>query len=90
MLRARRIAPSPAWSAADGRLRLPGAAVRHHRSCISAASAGLDVECNRCKTRAVLPSMRSDRRVDTPLWKLEPSLKMPILQDRQYGRRWCT
>jgi hypothetical protein len=33
------------------------------------------VECNRCKTRASLPLDAVRRPRDTPLWKLEASLK---------------
>jgi hypothetical protein len=35
----------------------------------------LEVECNRCKTRASLPLDAIRRPRDTPLWKLEASLK---------------
>jgi len=35
----------------------------------------LEVECNRCKTRASLPLDAIRRPRDTPLWKLEGSLK---------------
>jgi len=35
----------------------------------------LEVECNRCKTRASLPLDAIRRPKDTPLWKLEASLK---------------
>jgi hypothetical protein len=35
----------------------------------------LEVECNRCKTRASLPLDAIRRARDTPLWKLEASLK---------------
>src|SRR6266850_1405230 len=35
----------------------------------------LEVECNRCKTRASLPLDAIRRPRETPLWKLEASLK---------------
>jgi hypothetical protein len=35
----------------------------------------LEVECHRCKTRASLPLDAIRRPRDTPLWKLEASLK---------------
>jgi hypothetical protein len=35
----------------------------------------LEVECNRCKTRASLPLDAIRRPPDTPIWKLESSLK---------------
>ena len=43
--------------------------------CLSGGLAWLEVECNRCKTRASLPldAIRLPR--DTPIWKLEASLK---------------
>ena len=43
--------------------------------CISGGMAWLEVECNRCKTRASLPLDAIRRPRDTPLWKLEASLK---------------
>jgi hypothetical protein len=36
---------------------------------------GLEVECNRCKTRASLPLDATRRPSDTAIWKLEASLK---------------
>ncbi len=35
----------------------------------------LEVECNRCKTRASLPLDAIRRPGDTPIWKLEAALK---------------
>src|SRR3954469_6635326 len=35
----------------------------------------LEVECNRCKTRASLPFADIRRPRDTPIWKLEAALK---------------
>ena len=35
----------------------------------------LEVECNRCKARASLPLDAIRRPRDTPIWKLEASLK---------------
>jgi hypothetical protein len=43
--------------------------------CISGGLGWLEVECNRCKTRASLPLDAIRRPRDTPLWKLEASLK---------------
>jgi len=43
--------------------------------CIHAGLSWLEVECNRCKTRASLPLNAIRRPRDTPLWKLEASLK---------------
>ena len=43
--------------------------------CIHGGLGWLEVECNRCKTRASLPLYDIRRPRDTPLWKLEASLK---------------
>jgi hypothetical protein len=43
--------------------------------CIHGGLGWLEVECNRCKTRASLPLDAIRRPRDTPLWKLEASLK---------------
>jgi hypothetical protein len=47
--------------------------------CLNGGLRWLEVECNRCKTRASLPLEAIRRPRDTPLWKLEASLKMPQL-----------
>jgi hypothetical protein len=39
--------------------------------CISGGLGWLEVECNRCKTRARLPLDAMRRPRDTPIWKLE-------------------
>ena len=43
--------------------------------CLSGGLSWLEVECNRCKTRASLPLGAIRRPRDTPIWKLEASLK---------------
>ena len=43
--------------------------------CLKGGLGWLEVECNRCKTRASLPLDAIRRPRDTPLWKLEASLK---------------
>jgi len=43
--------------------------------CINGGLGWLEVECNRCKTRASMPLDAIRRPRDTPLWKLEASLK---------------
>lgn len=43
--------------------------------CVNGGLVWLEVECNRCKTRASLPLDAIHRPRDTPLWKLEASLK---------------
>src|SRR5438876_3348265 len=43
--------------------------------CLSGDLGWFEVECNRCKTRASLPLDAIRRLRDTPIWKLEASLK---------------
>jgi hypothetical protein len=43
--------------------------------CLNGGLGWLEVECNRCKTKASLPLYAIRRPRDTPLWKLEASLK---------------
>src|ERR1700731_1020398 len=43
--------------------------------CLGGGLGWLEVECNRCKTRASLPLDAIRRPRDTPIWKLEASLK---------------
>lgn len=43
--------------------------------CLNGGLGWLEVECNRCKTRASLPLNAIRRPRDTPIWKLEASLK---------------
>jgi hypothetical protein len=43
--------------------------------CLNGGLGWLEVECNRCKTRASLPLEAIRRPRNTPIWKLEASLK---------------
>lgn len=43
--------------------------------CLSGGLAWLEVECMRCHTRASLPLQHIRRPRDTPVWKLEASLR---------------
>src|SRR4051794_38054309 len=43
--------------------------------CVNGGLGWLEVECNRCKTRASLPIDAVRRPPDTPIWKLEAALK---------------
>src|SRR5205809_7935724 len=43
--------------------------------CLNGGLGWLEVECKRCKTRASLPLDAIRRPRDTPIWKLEASLK---------------
>jgi hypothetical protein len=45
----------------------------------------LEVECNRCKTRASLPLDAIRRPRDTPIWKLEAALKCRSCKKGRYA-----
>jgi hypothetical protein len=45
----------------------------------------LEVECNRCKTRASLPLDAIRRPQDTPIWKLEAALKCRSCRKGRYA-----
>jgi hypothetical protein len=45
------------------------------RQCLNGGLGWLEVGCNRCKMRASLPLDAIRRPRETPLWKLEASLK---------------
>ena len=49
--------------------------------CLNGRLGWLEVECNRCKTRASLPLDAIRRPRSTPIWKLESSLKVPLMQE---------
>jgi hypothetical protein len=53
--------------------------------CINGGLGWLEVECNRCKTRASLPldAIRWPR--DTPIWKLEAALKCRSCRKGRYA-----
>ena len=49
------------------------------------AGSWLEVECKRCKTRASLPLADIRRPRDTPIWKLEASLKCRSCKKGRYA-----
>jgi ribosomal protein L44E len=53
--------------------------------CIHGGLGWLEVECNRCKTRASLPLNAIRRPRDTPIWKLEALLKCRSCQKGRYA-----
>lgn len=53
--------------------------------CINGGMEWLEVECNRCKTRASLPLSAIRRPRDTPIWKLEASLKCRSCRKGRYA-----
>lgn len=56
--------------------------------CINGGLGWLEVECNRCNTKASLPLDAIRRPRDTPLWKLEPSLKCRSCREGDTHRRF--
>ena len=58
---------------------------RRSRQCLNGGLGWLEVECNRCKTRASLPLDAIRRPRDTPLWKLEASLKCRSCRKGRYA-----
>jgi hypothetical protein len=53
--------------------------------CLNGGLVWLEVECNRCKTRASLPLDAIRRPHNTPLWKLEASLKCRSCRKGRYA-----
>jgi hypothetical protein len=60
--------------------------------CINGGYGWLQVKCHGCETEASIPLDAIRRPRDTPIWKLEAGLKMPVVQDatlfatRAYGQ----
>jgi hypothetical protein len=61
------------------------AAVADDRECLNGGLGRLEVECNRCKTRASLPLDAIRRPRDTPIWKLEAALKCRSCRKGRYA-----
>jgi hypothetical protein len=53
--------------------------------CLNGGLGWLEVECNRCKTRASLPLDAIRRPRDTPIWKLEAALKCRSCRSPRYA-----
>lgn len=53
--------------------------------CLNGGVGWLEVECNRCKTRASLPLDAVRRPQDTPIWKLEAALKCRSCRKERYA-----
>jgi hypothetical protein len=53
--------------------------------CLNGGLSWLEVECNRCKTRASLPLVDIRRSRDTPIWKLEAVLKCRSCKKGRYA-----
>jgi hypothetical protein len=65
--------------------RWPGATIADDRAMPQRRLAWLEVECNRCKTRASLPLDAIRRPRDTPIWKLEAVLKCRSCRKGRYA-----
>ena len=53
--------------------------------CLHGGLGWLEIECNRCKTRASLPLDAIRRPRDTPIWKLEAALKCRSCKKGRYA-----
>jgi hypothetical protein len=53
--------------------------------CVNGGLGWLEVECNRCKTRASLPLDAIRRPRETPMWKLEAALKCRSCKNGRYA-----
>ena len=53
--------------------------------CLNGGLSWLEVECNRCKTRASLPLDAIRRPRNTPIWKLEAALKCRSSKKGRYA-----
>jgi hypothetical protein len=78
-------AEAEAWSIRMEGFGGPGAAIADHRQCLNGGLGWLEVECNRCKTRASLPLDAIRRPRDTPIWKLEAALKCRSCKRGRYA-----
>jgi hypothetical protein len=68
-------AEAHAWSVRIGGYGGPAQPSPTIAQCLNGGLGWLEVECNRCKTHASLPLDAIRQPRDTPIWKLEASLK---------------
>jgi hypothetical protein len=78
-------AEAEAWSVRMEGYSGPAQPSRTIRQCLNGGLGFLEVECNRCKTRASIPLDSIRRPRDTPLWKLEASLKCRSCRKGRYA-----
>jgi len=52
--------------------------------CLNGGYGWMEIECNRCKTRASIPLEAIRRPRDTPIWKLEGSFRCRSCGTRRY------
>jgi hypothetical protein len=53
--------------------------------CLNGGYGWMEIECNRCKTRASIPLDAIRRPRDTPIWKLEGSFRCRSCGTRPYS-----
>jgi hypothetical protein len=54
------------------------------KQCLNGGLGWLEVKCNRCETKASIPLEHVRRSKDTPIWKLENSLRCRSCGTRRY------
>jgi hypothetical protein len=74
-----------AWSVQMEGYRGPAQPSPTIGQCLNGGLAWLEVECNRCKTRASLPLDAIRRPRDTAIWKLEAALKCRSCRKGRYA-----
>jgi hypothetical protein len=57
--------------------------------CLNGGFGWMEIECKRCKTRASIPLDAIRRPRDTPIWKLEASLKCRSCRKGRYAPPVC-
>jgi hypothetical protein len=83
---ARPTAPRPeAWSIRMEGFGGPAQPSPTTGQCLNGGLGWLEVQCNRCKTRASLPLDAIRRPRDTPVWKLEAALKCRSCRKGRYA-----
>jgi hypothetical protein len=68
-----------------GGLRRARTTIADNGQCLKGGLGWLEVECNRCKTRASIPLDAIRRSRDTPIWKLEAALKCRSWKKGRYA-----
>ena len=63
----------------------PGATVSHIAQCLNGGYGWLEVKCHRCETKASIPLDAIRRPRNTPVWKLEASLKCRSCRKGKYA-----
>jgi hypothetical protein len=78
-------AEAEAWSIRMERYGGPAQPSPTIGQCINGGLGWLEVECNRCETKASIPLDAIRRPRDTPPWKLEASLKCRSCRKGRYA-----